>query len=128
MNILDENFPDDQRQLLINNRIAARQIGHEIGVAGTTDADLISLFHSLPRVTFFTQDRDFFSRNRCHRKYCLVWLDVHKDALALSVRDFLRSPLFRTWRLRQGAVVRIHSLGYDVWRFHKPSLEKHRHR
>jgi len=34
MNILDENIPEDQRQLLRSWRILARQIGHEVGRPG----------------------------------------------------------------------------------------------
>ena len=31
MNILDENIPEDQRQLLRGWRIRARQVGHDVG-------------------------------------------------------------------------------------------------
>lgn len=124
MNILDENFPEDQRALLIGYRLPVQQIGREIGIAGTTDENLLTLFHSLRRVTFFTQDQDFFRRTRCHPKYCLVWLDLHKDVLAFRVRQFLRHPRFRTWNLREGTVVRMHSIGFDVWRFRKSALDK----
>ena len=59
MNILDGNFPDDQRELLVKYHVPFQQIGQELAVAGTTDENLVALFHSLRRVTFFTQDQDF---------------------------------------------------------------------
>jgi len=34
MNILDENIPEGQRQLLRSWRIQAKQIGHDIGRQG----------------------------------------------------------------------------------------------
>lgn len=34
MNVLDENIPDNQRQLLRSWRIHVRQIGHEVGRQG----------------------------------------------------------------------------------------------
>jgi EAL domain-containing protein (putative c-di-GMP-specific phosphodiesterase class I) len=45
MNILDENIPEDQRQLLRGWRIPARQIGHEVGRSGMQDGESIPLLH-----------------------------------------------------------------------------------
>jgi hypothetical protein len=58
MNVLDENFPQDKREQLLQFGIPVRQIGKELSASGASDADLVSLLHSLPQPTFFTQDQD----------------------------------------------------------------------
>ena len=116
MNVLDENFPNDQRRQLVQLGIHVRQIGDDVGVAGASDANIITLLQSLPQPTFFTQDQDFFKRRLCHRRYCLIWLDVHKDLLALYVRLILKHQRLRNWRLRSATVVRAHSAGLEIWR------------
>src|SRR4051812_35366502 len=97
MNVLDENFPQDKREQLLQFKIPVRQIGKELSASGASDADLLSLLHSLPQPSFFTQDQDFFERRLCHRRYCLIWLDLPKEALALYVRMILKHPSLRTW-------------------------------
>jgi hypothetical protein len=86
VNILDENFPEDQRDLLRGWHISCRQIGYEISTFGTQDADIIPLLHRIGRVTFFTQDQDFFEAGLCHPRYCLVWLDITPGEAAFCVR------------------------------------------
>ncbi len=44
MIILDENFPDSQRQLLKGWRVSFRQIAFEIGREGMKDDEIIPLF------------------------------------------------------------------------------------
>ena len=60
------------------------------------------MLHEIGRVTFFTQDEDFFRRELCHAGYCLAWLDVRADDTALYVRRFLSHPQFRTENKRMG--------------------------
>ena len=60
MNLLDENFPQDQRPLLQEWHIPFRQIGREFAFTGVQDPEIIPLLHRQRRVTFFTQDEDFF--------------------------------------------------------------------
>lgn len=62
MNLLDENFPQDQRPLLLDWGISCRQIGREIAASGSQDQEIIPVLHRLARVTFFTQDQDFFDK------------------------------------------------------------------
>ena len=56
VNLLDENFPDDQRVLLQKWGIRVRQIGRDIGAAGIDDEAIIPLLHEIRGVTFFTHD------------------------------------------------------------------------
>lgn len=63
MNVLDENIPNSQRQLLRSWRIGVHQIGHELRRQGMKDEEIISLLHGLPLVTFFTRDLGFFLKN-----------------------------------------------------------------
>lgn len=79
MIILDENFPESQRQLLRSWRIPIRQIGYEIGRKGMKDHEIIPFLHTLSCSTFFTLDLDFYRRSLCHAGYCLVCMDVGKQ-------------------------------------------------
>ncbi len=66
MNLLDENFPNDQRPLLRAWRIPFREIGVHWGHSGVKDENILPLLHRRRQVTFFTQDKDFFRRELCH--------------------------------------------------------------
>jgi len=72
MIILDENFPESQRQLLRGWRIPIRQIGYEVGRSGMQDEEIIPFLLQRRRVTFFTLDQGFYKRHFCHARYCLV--------------------------------------------------------
>jgi hypothetical protein len=122
MNILDENFPTDQREILARWRIPVRQVGRELAAAGTSDENLLTLLHSLRRVTFFTHDEDFFRADWSHSKYCLVWLDADPDRLAQLVRAFLRHRHFKTWKSRAGLIVRAHPNGLEIFSIHQRHL------
>ena len=115
MNLLDENFPDDQGPRLRRWRIPFRQVGREVGRFGVKDDDLIRLLHQHRRITFFTQDLGFLQPSSCHAAYCLVCLDVLAHDTADYVRRFLRHPRSRTWSGRSGIVARVHHDGLQFW-------------
>jgi hypothetical protein len=69
MNLLDENIPKPQRERLEGWRVAVRQIGTGIDRRGLLDDEIITLLHGLRRPTFFTRDKDFYERVRCHTRY-----------------------------------------------------------
>ena len=123
MNLLDENFPEDQIPRLQEWRIPFRQIGRHVARLGIKDPDIIPLLHQLRRVTFFTQDQDFFRPALCHGAYCLVWLDVRADDAALYVRRFLRHPRFTTQAMRLGIVARAYRNGIRFWERNRPALQ-----
>ena len=118
MNILDENIPDSQRQLLRSWRIQISQIGHEVGRQGIKDEEVIPLLHRLRSVTFFTRDMGFYHRHLCHAGYCLVCLSVGQYEAATFIRRFLRHPYFNTKAKRMGKVIRLTHMGLQVWRLH----------
>jgi hypothetical protein len=124
VNLLDENFPDDQRQILARWRLPHRQVGREAAWFGAQDSDLVPLFHRLRWVTFFTLDEDFFKRSLCHGAYCLVWLDVPSDDAAEYLRRFLRHPRFRAHSHRLGVVARVHHGGIAFWEFGLAALQR----
>ena len=115
MNLLDENFPDDQSENLRIWKIPFRQIGKQAGYRGIKDDNIIPILHRFKSVTFFTQDQDFFRRNLCHDSYCLVWLEVDSDDAARYVRQLLRHPHFDTASKRSGKVVRVSHGGLAYW-------------
>ena len=66
MNLLDENFPDDQRELLRKFGVAVRQVGREAGHRGMSDEEIFPLLHRFRGVTFLTHDRDFSDASAGH--------------------------------------------------------------
>ena len=124
MNLLDENFPDDQRDLLRKFGVAVRQIGQEEGRFGITDDEIVTLLHGLGQVTFFTHDRDFSGPARCHPAYCLVWLSVRQDFLAEYARRLLRHPKFDTMAKRLGTVLTAGPTGIVVFERHRRTSKR----
>lgn len=124
MNLLDENFPEDQRPLLREWHIAFRQIGREISHPGVKDPDIIPMLHRQRRVTFFTMDKDFFEPSLCHAAYGLVFLGVRADDAAHFLRRFLRHPGFnrKAWRL--GVVARVQHDGIQFWQRNRAGLQR----
>lgn len=116
MNILDENIPRNQRELLLSWRVSIRQIGYDTGRKGIQDDEIIPLLPQLRRPTFFTRDSDFFERRLCHQGYCLVFMDVDKYEVASFVRRVLRHPELDTQAKRMGAVIRISHGGLSLYR------------
>ena len=115
MNVLDENIPANQRQLLEGRHIRVRQIGLNIGKRGMQDGDIISLLLKHRRATFFTRDADFHDRTRCHPRCCLAYLAVDKNEVAAIIRRLLRHSACNTQGKRLGKVIRA---SLAVWRLH----------
>ena len=118
MIILDENFPESQRQLLRGWRIPIRQIGYEVSRKGMLDDEIIPFLLQRRRCTFFTIDLDFYRRRLCHARYCLVCLDVGEYEAAAFVRRLLRHSEFDTDAKRMASVIRVSQRGLAVWRLH----------
>jgi hypothetical protein len=116
MNILDENIPRDQRQVLIGWRIRVRQIGYDIGRTGMADEEIITMLIQLRRPTFFTRDLRLYERSLRHRRYCLVCMAINKYEAAAFVRRLLRHKEFDTQAKRMGSVIRISRAGLWIWR------------
>lgn len=124
MIILDENFPESQRQLLKAWRVPVRQIGVEISRKGIQDDEIIPLLLGLRRSTLFTLDNDFYLRRLCHARYCLVCVDVAQYEAAAFVRRLLRHKNFDTETKRIGAVIRLSHAGIFSWRLHAEKEER----
>ena len=118
MIVLDENFPESQRQLLRSWRIRPQQIGYETGQKGMKDEAIIPFLHQLRRPTFFTLDDDFYKRDLCHARYCLVYVGVGQYEAASFVRRLLRHKVFNTQARRMGTVVRVSQVGITAWYLH----------
>src|SRR5215472_11035883 len=95
--------------------IAVRQVGFEWRRKGLSDDDLLAALRRERRVTFLTNDGDFYRRENCHASYCLVQLAVPPDEMAVYARRFLKHPSFHTHRMRMGKAVRVHSAGIAYW-------------
>jgi hypothetical protein len=124
VNILDENIHPDQRRLLLSWRVRVRQIGHDFGRKGLQDEAIISLLRQGRRLTFFTRDLGFYDRGLCHRRYCVVCLDVRKYETALFIRRTLGQPKLNTQARRMGSVVRVSQRYLRVWRLHSEREER----
>ncbi len=116
MNILDENIPKPQRQLLERWRIPVRQIGYNLGRRGMQDDEIIPFLQQLRRPTFFTRDEGFYDKQLRHSRYSLVYLAVEKSESAIFVRRLLRYPQLNTQVKRMGLVIRASSAGLSLWR------------
>jgi len=122
VNILDENIPAPQRELLKSSRITVRQIGYDIARKGIQDDEIIPFLQQLRRPTFFTRDLGFFDRRLRHRGYCLVYTAVEKFEVAFFVRQVIRHPELDTQMKRMGTVIRASTKGLSVWRLHSQEL------
>lgn len=123
MNVLDENIIDNQRRQLISWRMRIHQIGFEVGRKGMKDREIIPFLHLLKQPTFFTRDDDFYERRLCHAGYCLVYLDVRKEEVAIFVRRVLRHPALKTKAKRMGKVICASHVGLSVWNLHAEKEE-----
>lgn len=115
MNLLDENIPIDQRDILTAWGIRCRVIGVDVSYSSVGDDNIISLLHHLKEPTLFTRDEHFFERSLCHRCYCLVWLDLKPAEAAEYVRRVLRHARFDTKAKRMGVVARAHHDGMEFY-------------
>lgn len=118
MIILDENFPDSQRQLLQGWRISFKQVAFEIGREGLKDDEIIPMLHQLNKPTFFTLDDDFFKPKLRHAQYCLIYLDVAQYESAAFIRRTLKHLDFNTKAKRMGNIIRVSHRGLTVWKIH----------
>jgi hypothetical protein len=116
MNVLDENVPDSQLEILRSKRVPVRLIGLDIGRKGMKDDEIIPLLLQLDRPTFFTFDGDFYNRRLCHDGYCLVHLNVEEEAVAEYIRRLLRQRAWKTKASRMGRVIQVSTTGLVVWR------------
>ena len=116
MNLLDENIPFEQRDLLEAWGIRCRVIGQDIAELSIADENIIALMHHLKQPTLFTRDEHFFNRRLCHAAYGLVWLDAVPEEAAFFIRRLSSiliskrgspawgwSPVCITMGLRSGA-------------------------
>lgn len=124
MNILDENIPESQRQLLRSWGIKIRQISHEVGRQGMKDEEIIPLLHQQGLASFFTRDLGFYHRRLCHAKYCIVCLAVGQYEAASFIRRFLRHPAFNSKAKRIGKMILITHSGMQIWTLHAEKEEK----
>lgn len=114
MNVLDENIPRDQSDLLQSWSIRARSLSRDLAQQGIQDENIIPLLHQLKAPTLLTRDSDFFNPQLAHDNYALVWLNVGRSETAFYIRRFLRHPQFRRKAQRMGKVIRVHAEGIEV--------------
>ena len=124
MNILDENIPLDQRDLLNGWGIHCRMVGQDIARPSVGDDNILALLHRLKQPTFFTRDEDFFNRRLCHSAYGLVFLDIAPEESALFVRRVLRHPRFSTAARRLGLILRAHHDGIQFCEKNRPGWQR----
>jgi len=118
VNVLDENFPPNLRQLLRSWHVPVRHIGYDTGRKGMKDDEIIPFLLSLRRPTLFTLDLGFYRRNLCHTRYSLVCLNVEQPEAASFVRRLLRHSEFDAQAKRMGTVIRVSPTRISVWRLH----------
>jgi hypothetical protein len=123
MIVLDENFPESQRQLLRRWGFRIHQVGYEVGRKGLKDNEIIPLLFQLRFPTFFSLDSDFYKPKYCHSRCCLVYVNVSQSEAAYFIRRFLKHSEYETKNKRRGSVLRISHIGISVWRLHSEKEE-----
>jgi hypothetical protein len=113
--ILDENILESQRQWLEAMGVSLRQVGVGWGRKGLQDADIVVALRGLRGSTCFTRDADFYSRDLCHRRYCLGVVAAGQHEVAAFVRRVLKHHAFDTRAKRMGRVLRISWGGIVSW-------------
>jgi len=124
VNLLDENIPLDQRDILRAWGIRCRVIGQDIAPLSIADDNIIVLLQRLKQPTFFTRDKDFFKRALCHPAYALVWLDAEPEEAALFIRRVLKHPRLGDKASRMGMVASAHHDGIQFWQRHRAALQR----
>lgn len=107
MYLLDENITKDQRELLEGWRFHVKQIGVDFEAKGIKDEQIITLLQQTKGILFITRDSDFFKKEFCHPKCCIVFLDIGKYEVAYFVRKFLKHPMFNNSQKRTGKIIKI---------------------
>ena len=107
MYLLDENITKDQKELLERWRFHVKQIGVDFELKGIKDEQIVTLLQQTNGILFITRDSDFFKKEYCHSKYCIVFLDIEKYEVAYFIRKFLKHPLFNNNNKRMGKVFKI---------------------
>ena len=115
MNVLDENIPRDQSDLLRQWGVRFRSISRDLGYQGIADEDIVPLLLRLKKPTLLTRDEDFHDRHLVHARYAIVWFDVEVEETAFWIKRFLVHPLFRTNAQRLGKVMRVRPSGIEHW-------------
>jgi hypothetical protein len=124
VNLLDENIPLDQRDVLRAWGVHCRVIGQDVSQLSVVDDNIITLLHRLKQPTLFTRDRDFFKRKLVHAAYCLAWLDAAPAEAGMYIRRFLKHSRFNTRAKRLGIVARVHHDGIQFWRCGEARLHR----
>ena len=115
MIVLDENILDGQRLMLEGWKIAARQVGLDVGRKGLKDEEIVILLRRLRQPTFFTRDQGFYSAKLRHQHYAVVVAAVGQYELAAFVRRLLHHSEFDTFAKRAGKIIRIALNGITWW-------------
>jgi hypothetical protein len=105
--ILDENTLDGQRLILEGWKIAARQVGLDVGRKGLRDEQIVILLRRLRQPTFVTRDQGFYSAELRHQHYAIVVAAVGQYELAAFVRRLLHHREFDTFAKRAGKIIPI---------------------
>ena len=119
MIILDENILDGQRLVLEGWKIAARQVGLNVGRKGLTDEEIVILLRRLRQPTFFTRDQGFYEAALRHEHYAIVVAVVGQFELAAFARRLLHHPEFDTHAKRTGRIIRIAPTGIAWWQLRR---------
>jgi hypothetical protein len=122
VNVLDENVPRDQADLLRQWGVRFRSISRELGYQGIDDEDIRPLLLRLKKPTLLTRDEDFFRREFAHARYCLVWFDVAVEETSFFIRRFLHHRRFRANAKRLGCVIHVQPGHITYWTWNAEKL------
>jgi hypothetical protein len=125
--ILDEQLSVPRVVEPILKWIRAEQVqqlrpGQRIG-----DDRVPAILRTLKQATFVTIDHDFWDRQLCNPRYCILYFALRKeqqDQLPDLLRALLRQPEFSTRARRMGKLARISTVRIDYWQFPAQQLQR----
>lgn len=119
MIILDENIAESQRAILIKQGLNVKQIGFDLKYKGIKDEELMIFFHTLKKPTFISWDRGLYRKKICHKNYCIAYLDVREDEIAIFAKKLLKDKRFNVKAKRMGKIIKLTSMKIKFWEINK---------
>ena len=116
--ILDDQLAPDQVEIPLRRWLKVAYLRDARPNEVIKDDRVETILHALRQPTFITIDRDFWSTDLRHPRYCVLYFALREDeqrALPELLRRLLRLPEFRTCAARMGKVARVSRERVQYW-------------
>lgn len=120
--VLDEHLGDTEVLEPLRRWITAVKIEELAPDETLKDDRLLQMLRRQKQPTFVTLDAGFFHKNRCDRRYCLVYFVVpHQQQHRIPglLRQLFHLPEFKTKTARMGKVACVNEGRVEFWQVGK---------